>query len=339
MAVCVPPGHAYFLVGPTASGKTDAAHLLAREMGCDLLSVDSMLVYRGMDIGTAKPESSLLRECRYWGLDLVEPGEPFSLALFQAEVLRAVEANARKGRGLVVVGGTGLYVKALVHGLDESPPADMERRRWWESRLLKEGIAPLQQELERVYPVLAASLTEADRGNARRLIRALDLGAAGVTSVRRGWSEQMDLTPLTGLQLTGLILRSRIEQRVLRMYEGGLLVEVEQLLKNGLEKAPTACQAIGYAEAIACLKGTMTRATAQAETIRRTWQLARRQRTWFRHQASVRWIEVEATWPVEVVAARVRQSWAETGPVRLALPESLLSSDGSGASLNDARRS
>lgn len=318
MPASVPPGHAYFLVGPTASGKTDAAHLLACEMGCDLLSADSMLVYRGMDIGTAKPDPALRGERRYWGLDLVEPGESFSLALFQQEAARAIAASASQGRGLVVVGGTGLYIKVLVEGLDASPPADLERRRMWEDRLLTEGIAPLQAELEKTHPALFSTLSEADRCNPRRLIRALDLGAAGVTSARRGWGGRPDAAPLAGLMLAGPVLRIRIEERVARMYRGGLLEEVRNLLERGLEKAPTACQAIGYAEAIACLEGRLTVAAAQAETIRRTWQLARRQRTWFRHQAPVRWIEVGADWPSETVAARVRQAWAETGPVPLA---------------------
>jgi tRNA dimethylallyltransferase len=287
-------------------------------MGCDLLSADSMLVYRGMDIGTAKPDPALRGERRYWGLDLVEPGESFSLALFQQEAARAIAASASQGRGLVVVGGTGLYIKVLVEGLDASPPADLERRRMWEDRLLTEGIAPLQAELEKTHPALFSTLSEADRCNPRRLIRALDLGAAGVTSARRGWGGRPDAAPLAGLMLAGPVLRIRIEERVARMYRGGLLEEVRNLLERGLEKAPTACQAIGYAEAIACLEGRLTVAAAQAETIRRTWQLARRQRTWFRHQAPVRWIEVGADWPSETVAARVRQAWAETGPVPLA---------------------
>ncbi len=320
MAIAVPPGYAFFLVGPTASGKTDAAHFLAREMRCDLLSADSMLMYRGMDIGTAKPEPALRTEMRYWGLDLVEPGEPFSLALFQEEAARAVAENARQDRGLVVVGGTGLYVKALIEGLDAGPPADSEHRRLWESRLLKEGLEPLRLELEQTYPTLFASLSEADRNNPRRLIRAYELGAGGVTDVRRGWGARSNLPPLAGLRLAGPLLRARIEERVARMYRIGLLDEVRRLLGKGLKQAPTACQAIGYAEAIACLEGRLTEAAAQAETIRRTWQLARRQRTWFRHQALVNWIEVEDNWPVEEVASRVRQIWEETGPILLARP-------------------
>jgi tRNA dimethylallyltransferase len=317
MPAAVPPGHAFFLVGPTASGKTEVAHLLAREMGCDLLSADSMLVYRGMDIGTAKPEPALRRETRYWGLDLVDPGEPFSLALFQEEAARAAAENARQGRGLIVVGGTGLYIRALVEGLDTSPPADPGLRLMWEARVREEGLGPLLRELEKRYPALAAALTDSDRGNSRRLMRALELGAGGVTSIRRGWGGRPDLPPLTGLMLSGPILRARIEERVLRMYRAGLLEEVRRLLDGGLEKAPTACQAIGYAEAIACLSGGLTEAAARAETVLRTWQLARRQRTWFRHQVPVRWIDIEAGWDAGTAADRVRRVWAETGPVRL----------------------
>ena len=320
MPAAVPPGHAFFLVGPTASGKTDAAHLLARETGSELLSADSMLVYRGMDIGTAKPGPGLRREIRYWGLDLVDPGSPFSLALYQAEAARAEASNAREGRGLVVAGGTGLYVKCLLEGLAEGPPADVALRRQWEERMAGEGIEPLRREVERIGPTLFESLTESDRANPRRLMRALELAAAGVMSVKRGWGDRKDVPAIAGLRLPAPALRARIEARVGRMYENGLLTEVRGLMDRGLESSPTACQAIGYAEAIAVLKGFCTEAVARRETVRRTWQLARRQMTWFRRQVPVRWIDIAADWPVEAVAAAVRNVWAETGPARLALP-------------------
>lgn len=315
-----PPGHAFFLVGPTASGKTDAAHRLALRLGCEILSADSMLVYRGMDIGTAKPDPALRSEIRYWGLDQVEPGDPFSLAQFQIEAARAAAENGARAKGLVVVGGTGLYIKALLQGLDEGPPADHAQRRHWEARVAREGIGPLQDELRRLYPELSAALNESDRSNPRRLMRILELGRGGVTSVRRAWKEQRPLPAITGLSLPIPLLRARIETRVTRMYAAGLLDEVKGLLERGLEAAPTACQAIGYAEAIAVLKGRCGVAAAQAETVLRTCQLAKRQMTWFRGQSTIRWIAVGEGDSPETVCERVWQSWQETGPAPLRLP-------------------
>lgn len=315
MTASVPPGSAFILAGPTASGKTDVAHRLARDMGCEILSADSMLVYRGMDIGTAKPDAGLRGELRYHGLDLVDPGAPFSLSLYLEEASRAVAGNRSRGRGLVVVGGTGLYIKALVDGVDDSPPADPALREVWEARFAAEGVAPLWRALQDAYPALAASLTESDRWNSRRLIRALELGAAGCVTVKRKWGGASANPPITALRLPMPLLRSRIERRVRRMYADGLLDEVRRLFKAGLENAPTACQAIGYAEAIACLNGSMTEAAAQAETILRTSQLAKRQMTWFRNQAQIRWIDLDRDLPAEVVADLVRAAWRETGPI------------------------
>lgn len=315
MPLTVPPGAAFILAGPTASGKTEAAHLLARAAGCDILSADSMLVYRGMDIGTAKPEPGLRKELRYWGLDLVDPGTPFSLSLYLEEAARARADNARKGRGLVVTGGTGLYIKALTEGVDDSPPADLVFRATWEKRVAEEGLDPLRLALRTAYPALAATLTDSDRGNARRLIRALELGAAGYATVKRRWAVKPDLPPVTALRLPPPLLRARIERRVRRMYEQGLMEEVKGLLANGLEGAPTACQAIGYAEAAAVLAGRMTLAGAQAATILRTSQLAKRQMTWFRNQLNVRWVDMEGDLPAEAVADRILAVWRETGPI------------------------
>lgn len=313
----VPPGSALVLAGPTASGKTAAAHLLAREAGLEILSADSMLVYRGMDIGTAKPEPPLRAEVRYWGLDLVGPGAPFSLALYLEEAAKAKAENGRRGRGLVVAGGTGLYIKALAEGLDEGPPPDPALRAAWEGRVAAEGVGPLQRELEERHPEVWNSLTEPDRRNPRRLVRALELGAAGCRSVKRGWTAERARPVIPVLRLPAPLLRARIEKRVRLMYAAGLLDEV-QGLRAALEAAPTASGAIGYAEALRCLEGRLTVQAAQEETVRRTWQLARRQMTWFRHQAAVRWIDVESELPPEAVAERVRRAWVETGPLILA---------------------
>jgi len=313
-----PPGYAYFLAGPTASGKTDAAHCLARDQGCEILSADAMLVYRGMDIGTAKPGLALLREVRYWGINLVDAGQPFSLAQYRHEAARALAAAAGQGKGLVVAGGTGLYVKALLEGLDEGPPADTVLRARWEAVVRQQGVDPLRRELERRHSSLYASLTDSDRLNPRRLMRALELGTAGIVAVRRGWTGLRRGAPIPCLRLPAPLLRARIERRVSAMYRDGLLDEVTMLRGKGFDDAPTARGAIGYAEALSCLAGRCTVAEAQGVTVMRTWQLARRQMTWFRHQVAVRWIDVESDLPAEALADRVRAAWEADGPVPLA---------------------
>ena len=312
-----PPGRAYFLAGPTASGKTDAAHRLALALGCDILSADSMLVYRGLEIGVARPSPAQLREVRYWGLGLGSPGEPWTLARLRDGAGRA--AAAAQGRGLVVVGGTGLYIRALIEGLDPGPPPDAALRAQWEARVRADGIGPLQREVEARHPVLFRAMSGPDTLNPRRLIRALEQGAAGITARRRGWGNGLALPPIAGLRWPPDALRARIAARVEAMYRAGFLDEVRRLAADGQAESAAARGAIGYAEALDCLAGRRTEPEARAETVRRTWQLARRQMTWFRRQAAVRWIDVAPGGSPEWIADQVAGVWAETGPIPLAV--------------------
>ena len=308
------PVHAWFLAGPTAVGKTAVAHLLAARLRATLLSADSMQVYRGMDIGTAKPTPAERAGLTYWGLDLVDPDQPFSTG----EYLRALgEQRARDPAAaarVVVVGGTGLYLRALALGLDGRPAPDPAERARLEQLLQTGGRAALQAELERRAPGRLATL--ADPQNPRRLIRAIEL--AGL----EGTGSSMAPRPTAPLRLCGLAmdppaLTARIETRVAAMYENGLLEEAASLLRRYPEISPTARQAIGYAEAWAVGAGTMTPAEARAATARRTRQLAKRQLTWLRHQAATTWIEVRAGDSVADIADRVQTQWESDGPIPL----------------------
>ncbi len=303
---------AFFLVGPTAAGKTAVAHRIAEEHGFDILSADSMQVYRGMDIGTAKPTAGERGCVRYQGLDLVSLEEPFSVGDYRAAALQAVRAADAVHRRVIVTGGTGLYIKSLTDGLAARPPRDTAIRSRAECLLAEQGIAALQEWLTRLDPARAHSL--ADPQNPRRLIRAIELAESGEVFADKTWMAARTGPRIPGLMLPLEKLYASIETRVHTMYAGGLIEEVQGLLDQGLATAPTAAQAIGYAEAIAYLNGRFTREEAIAKTILRTRRLAKRQLTWLRHQANVEWLMIDTNMPVADRARKVLDHWQVHGP-------------------------
>ncbi|MBU1693098.1 MAG: tRNA (adenosine(37)-N6)-dimethylallyltransferase MiaA [Verrucomicrobia bacterium] len=307
--MAVPPT-AWFLVGPTAAGKSAVAQYLAEREGWAILSADSMLIYRGMDIGTDKPAATDRRKVQYWGLDLAEPGETFSVGRFLQAASEAFH-KVEPGR-LMVVGGTGLYIKCLVEGLDAAPPADHALRE----RLAGMDVASLQEELRRRDPARLAALR--DPLNPRRLIRAIELTESKSGGSRAG---RPPGPLMVGLRPEPVRWRDRIAGRVERMFESGLLEEARQLRDRYSSLSNTARHAIGYAEALAVLDGRLTLEQARDQAIRRTRQLARRQMTWFRHQARVDWMDHDFTEPVTVLAERVWTAWRKHGPTPVVLPE------------------
>jgi len=308
---------AWFLVGPTASGKSTVAQYLAEQTAGAILSADAMLVYVGMDIGTAKPTAAERARVRYYGLDLVEPREPFSAGAYRLAAMRAFQdAAARQLSPLIVVGGTGLYIKSLIDGLAPRSPGQSAIRAEAERRLAAEGVGVLQAWLRQVDPVRYASL--ADPKNPRRLIRALETALAGEAPSAAKWRVAQNSPNILGLKWSPSQLYDRIQTRVQAMFTGGLLQEVERLLQAGFEDAPTARLAIGYAEAVACLRAQCSLAAAMDATATRTRQLAKRQMTWFRHQCNVEWLEVDAAMTVADIAGAVRAYWQKHGPTPVA---------------------
>ena len=305
---------AFFLVGPTAVGKSGAAQLLAERMDAAILSADSMMVYRAMDIGTAKPLPHERGSVPYYGIDLVSPRQKFSVWDYRQHALQALSECAEKGNGAIVTGGTGLYIKSLTHGLDARRGADEKLREYWNERLRQEGVAPLQQHLRENAPELYAALD--DRENPRRLIRALEESRRGRSG--GSWADLGKGPLIIGLSMENGLLHERIAKRVDIMYKSGMVEEAERLLTSGDPLSETAAQAIGYAEAIAYIEGKISVEQAKERTVIRTRQLAKRQRTWFRHQANVEWVEVTADMSVEDVAARVESLWRDHGrtPIR-----------------------
>jgi len=302
----------FFLVGPTAVGKTAVAHWIAEQHGFDILSADSMQVYRGMDIGTAKPTALERKQVHYWGLDLVCLQDRFSVGDYRAAALQAVQAAHAAGRSLIVTGGTGLYIKSLIHGLEMRPPAN-EAIRSRAGRLLAEhGVEALQEWLVRLDPVRYKSLSEPR--NPRRLIRAIEIAASGEAFAGQSWQAAPTGPRIPGLMLPLETLHASIETRVRHMYAEGLVEEVQHLLALDLVSAPTASQAIGYAEVMACLSGRYTREEAIAATVLRTRHLAKRQMTWFRHQANVDWLMLDVAMPIPDRARKVLEHWQGHGP-------------------------
>ncbi len=310
-------GRAFFLVGPTATGKTAVAHHLARTMGAAVLSADAMLVYRGMDIGTAKPAPAERQGIDYGGLDLVDPDQPFSVADYLAAAQPFLRATWAAGRPVIVAGGTGLYVKCLLHGIQPGPAANAGLRKEWEELLRVEGVPGLQRRLQQCDAARYAAL--ADQANPRRLVRALELAQAGVPA-GPSWPAVPAGAPLAGLRAAPADRDRRIRARVAAMYAAGLLDEAQGLRARYGALSATARQAIGYREAWAVLDGACARDAAMDTTASRTRRLAKRQMTWFRHQVPVAWVDVpEDAGEVAALAAQVYNLWEQHGPAQLAI--------------------
>lgn len=278
--------HAWFLAGPTASGKSAAGVELAELIGAEIVSLDSMSLYRGMDIGTAKPEQALRERVPHHLLDIIDPHEEFSLA----EYLRVAESACReiqsRGRVPLFVGGTGLYLRAILRGIFEGPPADWEFRRRLETEALERGEESLHDRLKAVDPPLAAKLHPSD---VRRVIRALEVFE--LTGVPLSAQQQQHPLPIDHrprhvywLHPDRDWLYQRIDQRVMEMFAAGLVQEVQQLREGAIAPlSRTAQQALGYKEIIEHLAGMRTLEETIALVQVRTRQFAKRQHTWFRN--------------------------------------------------------
>ncbi len=302
---------AWILVGPTAVGKSSVAHLLARRHGYAILSADSMLVYRGMDIGTAKPSRAEQDEISYRGIDCVGPDESFSTGEYLRAARDAFESCHLAGRSVVVTGGTGLYVRALICGLQASG-SDPQRRAHWEARLQEEGLDALWQELQSGWPEHAGRVS--DPCNPRRVIRALERAESGrLDEAGVGWGDAAALPPVVGLGMSREWLTARIEQRIDQMFEAGLAREVRHL-RETTALSPTAAQAIGYCEVMAWIDGECSFEEARERMLVRTRRLAKRQRSWFRNQANVVWVDVSPDDSVESLADQVEEQWRIHGP-------------------------
>jgi tRNA dimethylallyltransferase len=282
-----------FLAGPTAVGKSTLALALAEQRGGEIISVDSMQVYRGLDLGTAKPTAAERARVPHHLIDVAELTEAFDAAKFVTLAQKAVKDIQSRGRLPIFCGGTGLYFKAYLEGLGEAPPSDEKLR----AELEATSLADLLRELEQRDPVTFAKI---DRHNPRRVIRALEvirLTEKSFSAQRAKWNPSSILHPSSSqffcLSRPAADLHARINARVDEMFAAGLVEETRQLLQQGLEQNKTALQAIGYRQVVEHLRGERS----QPETIElvkiKTRQFAKRQLTWFRKHAAARWIELK----------------------------------------------
>lgn len=300
---------AFFLVGPTAVGKTEVAHCLADMQGRSILSADSMLVYREMDIGTAKPAKKDLAHYNYRGVDIVDPDEEFNLCRYLEHSRDALEEMGEKPP--IAVGGTGLYVKSLIRGLDDAGKPNPALRTRAESILKEDGIDALREFVRERAPGNYERLK--DKHNPRRLVRALE----GPRRIARSW-ERSRPQKIVGVHLERDRLLRRIEKRVDRMYREGLLEEIEHLLKE-YNLSRTARQAIGYKEGIEVVKGRTKWEAARERICIRTRRLAKSQMNWFRNQEDVGWVEIGENDDPNALAERVAKLWTENGRTELGL--------------------
>lgn len=299
----LPP--AIFLMGPTAAGKTDLALELARVLPCDLISVDSALVYRGMDIGTAKPERSVLEAFPHALIDIRDPAESYSAAEFRADALAAMAESTARGRIPLLVGGTMLYYKALLEGLADMPGADPVIRAELEARAAAEGWEVLHRELAAVDPESAARIHPNDP---QRLTRALEVYRASGLSMTEHRRRQAAGNPDTGTsgawqlpytvaQLAiapaqRQVLHDRIAQRFRAMLEQGFVEEVEALRRRSdLHAGLPSIRAVGYRQVWEYLDGELSRDEMVERGIIATRQLAKRQFTWLRGWDGLQWLD------------------------------------------------
>ncbi|WP_309073602.1 tRNA (adenosine(37)-N6)-dimethylallyltransferase MiaA [Paenarthrobacter sp.] len=282
-----PPQPVIAVVGPTGSGKSDLGVNLALALNGEVINADALQFYRGMDIGTAKITVEERRGVPHHLLDTMDVTQEASVADFQDECRAAIQDIHSRGKRAIIVGGSGLYVRAALDVL-EFPGTDPVLRRHLEEEFETKGLGPLRARLEQVDPVSAARL-----GDARRVIRALEVHGLTGRPFSSFMPQREYYQPALqiGLAVDRDQLRERLALRVHRMVEAGLQQEVQRLDAVGLRSGKTASRALGYAQFLKVLDGGMTADAAAEETIVATRQFARRQLTWFRADPRITWLE------------------------------------------------
>lgn len=292
-----------FLIGPTAVGKTEVAILFAKKLNTEILSADSMQVYKGMDIGTAKPSKDQRKIIKHHMIDVIEPTEDFSVGDYLRMARKIIEELSVRGKIPLIVGGTGLYVKALTRGLFEGPRRDREFRQMMETEEEIHGKGYLHKRLKEIDPVAALKIHPSDL---RRIIRALEvyhLEKRSITELQVGKTKSSPYRPIKiGLMRERSELYRRIEERVDRMVSMGLEEEVNALIEKGCHEGLTSMQGLGYRHFLRYLKREYSHDEAVRLLKRDTKRYAKRQFTWFRKEVGIVWVDVTGyTDPEEIL--------------------------------------
>jgi len=299
------------VVGPTASGKSDLALRVAQTFGGEVVSADAMQLYRGMDIGTAKLPVDQRRGVTHHQIDVLDVTDEATIARYQREARESI--NDIRGRGLhaVVAGGSGLYVRAALDHL-EIPPTDPVVRARLEVEAEEQGAAATYAMLFERDPRAAQAI---GRHNVRRLVRALEVIEITGRPFSATMPDRRHLHPtvMIGLRPPRELLDERIVARVSQMWRDGLIDEVKGLVPQGIRDGRTASRALGYAQALAEIDGTMSEADAQAETAQMTRRYARRQESWFRPDPRISWFDPTAEGALDDAVAHVERAIADNG--------------------------
>lgn len=306
------------ILGPTATGKSELAFRLAQELRSEIVSGDSMYVYRGMNIGTAKPSLEERRRIPHHLIDIKNPDESFSVADFQHLACETIEEVNHRKNIPILIGGTGLYIQSLLEGYRFNPASavTLTRKRLQEEIELEDGKAKLYKRLSDCDPITAARLHPND---SRRIIRALELLEDNQTAPS---CDKQSSSPhllfdciVYGLSMDRQILYQRIDSRVDAMMSAGLLDEVDQLIALGFSENSSSFQAIGYKELVAFRNGQISLDMAIQQIKQSSRRFAKRQLTWFRRMPYIRWLEVDAIQGVLPLVARLRREVAEKFPI------------------------
>jgi tRNA dimethylallyltransferase len=298
------------IAGPTGVGKTAVAAALARRVEIEVVSADSRQVYRGMDVATGKPSAATRRQVTHHLVDVVDPDDRYQAARFRQDAAAAIEVIRARGRLPVVVGGTGLYIRALVRGLDPAPPADPEYRRELASIAATEGRASLHARLSVAAPAVARRLHPNDHV---RVVRALEMARAGAaTLVQDRWRAPVESYDVTyfGLTMDRAALARRLAARAAAFVETGLRAEVERLLARGYDPLLPSLQSIGYREFVRVVRGGLDPAEAVRLMQRDTVRYAKRQWTWFARELGIEWLDVDRAGGVEGAADAIASALA-----------------------------
>jgi tRNA dimethylallyltransferase len=303
---------AIVVTGPTASGKSSVGLALAKlltERGrpAEIVSLDSIAVYRGMDIGTAKPSVDDQCRVRHHLIDVVEPTEDYSVARYMREAHQIVRTLLSSGRTPIFVGGTPMFLKGVLRGFDPGPPADWQFRQSVEQDLERYGIAALHARLRQIDPLAAHKIAPTD---ARRMIRALEVSfqtSMPISHRQIQFEQQRDRNSchVFSLQWPRARLHERINERVDRMFAAGLVNEVRCLLDQHGSLSRTASQAVGYREIIAAIGAQQNPIESKPIVAAHTRQMARRQETWFRSFSEIRAVPVTEPFDAPAVAAQI----------------------------------
>lgn len=298
------------IAGPTASGKTALAVALAKELNAEVVSCDSMQIYRYMDIGTAKPNADEMQGIPHHMLDVVDPGEDFSVSRYTQMATPIVEEILGRGKPAIIAGGTGLYMDALIRGNDFVPYPSTGMREKLEAQADKDGMQAMLDLLTTIDPQAAAKLHIADR---KRILRALEVFYETGETITAHNLKTQAIPPKFNAIWFGLEdaqrsdLYRRIDQRVVNMVNDGLINEIKVLLERGISPQATAMQAIGYKEFLSALNGECTIDDAVAQVQQASRHYAKRQLTWFRRNPHMHWLIRNKNEGTEEILAKARQ--------------------------------